>query len=128
MADLVGTSTVTANLTTMVTEIERFYEASLPIAMSLFSDADLLSRHREAVRARGAGPEVITARMAEYLRGEQEAGRVSRAVGGRRGAGADRRLHAACVPELCRPAGRGSDLAGFAEAVVTAAMHGLVPA
>lgn len=129
MADLVGTATVTANLTAMVTEIERFYQASLPIAMSLFSDADLLGRHRDAVRARGAGPEVVTARMAEYLRGEQAAGRVSRAVSAE---GAALALVGACMQHAflrCfNGPGTGGDIAGFAEGVVTTAMRGLAPA
>ena len=126
---LVGTATVRANLTTMVTEIELFYEASLPIGMSLFSDADLLARQRDAVRARGAGPEVISARVAAYLRGEQEAGRVSGAAPAE---GAALALVGACMQRAFLNCfnGRHGDggLAEFAQAVVTAAMHGLSPA
>lgn len=53
-------------------------DATLPIAMSLFLDADLLAREAEALRARG-GPELglIIQRVADYLRGEQATGRVS---------------------------------------------------
>jgi AcrR family transcriptional regulator len=128
---LVGAGTVTANLTTMVSEIELFYETSLPIAMSLFSDADLLARHREVVRARGAGPEVITARVAAYLRAEQEAGRVSRDVSAE---GAALALVGACMHQAflnCfngRSADADADRAEFAQAVVTAAVRGLGPA
>ena len=126
---LVGTATVAANLITMVTEIELFYEASLPIGMSLFSDTDLLARQREAVQARGAGPEVISARVAAYLRGEQRAGRVSQAVPAE---GAALALVGACMQQAflnCFNSRQADgDLAEFARAVVTAAMHGLSPA
>jgi AcrR family transcriptional regulator len=124
---LVGTGTVTGNLTTMVMEIERFYEASLPIAMSLFSDITLLGRHREALRARGAGPETIVRYVAGYLRGEQSAGRISRAPSAD---GAAMSLVGACMHRafLRRYHDQSQsedDLARFADGVVTAAMHGL---
>jgi hypothetical protein len=46
--------------------------------MSLFSDADLLTREAEALRARGGpGPGLIIQRVGDYLRGEQATGRVS---------------------------------------------------
>lgn len=76
IAALVGTASVKQNLGTMVEEIEHFYEASLPLAMSLFSDVALLAKHREALRSRGAGPEVVVERVTEYLRAEQNIGRV----------------------------------------------------
>jgi AcrR family transcriptional regulator len=74
---LAGASTVADNLLAIVTEVEAFYEASFPIAMSLFSDTELLARQRDAVHARGAGPEVITEGVARYLRAEQARGRVA---------------------------------------------------
>jgi AcrR family transcriptional regulator len=77
VAGLVGKNSVKENLTAMIAEIERFYEASLPLGMSLFSDVELLARETEALRARGAGPGVLAQRVVEYLRGEQAGGRVS---------------------------------------------------
>jgi AcrR family transcriptional regulator len=131
LAGLVGTGTVTGNLIMMITEIERFYELSLPIAMSLFSDADLLARHREAVRARGAGPEVITERVAEYLRAEQRAGRVSEAV---RAEAAALALVGACLQRAFLRCFNGAasgeqddDLAAFAAAAAAVVMQGLTP-
>jgi AcrR family transcriptional regulator len=132
LADLVGKNTVAANLTAMVTEITRFYQASLPIAMSLFSDTDLLARHREAVRARSAGPEIIVSRVAGYLRGEQAAGRISAAVPAD---GAAASLVGACMHEAFLRCFSGlapgreddGDLAGFAQEVVAAAIAGLSP-
>ena len=76
LSHLVGKNSLVENLQTMVVEIERFYEASLPIAMSLFSDVDLLAKHRTAVLAHGGRPDVIVVRVEEYLRAEQDIGRV----------------------------------------------------
>jgi len=64
------------NLRTIAREVTRFYEESLPIAMSLFSDAKLLAQHRDSVRAKHAGPEALIGRVAAYLRAEQAHGRV----------------------------------------------------
>jgi AcrR family transcriptional regulator len=77
ISHLVGRGSVAENLRTMGIEIERFYEASLPIAMSVFSDANLLARQRKAVHERGAGPEIIINRVAAYLTAEQVGGRIS---------------------------------------------------
>jgi AcrR family transcriptional regulator len=76
ISHLVGMGNVAENLHTMGIEIERFYAASLPIAMSVFSDANLLARQRKAVHEREAGPEIIINRVADYLRAEQAGGRI----------------------------------------------------
>ncbi len=76
ISHLVAKGSVAENLRTMGIEIERFYETSLPIAMSVFSDVNLLARQRKAVHERGAGPEIIIDRVAAYLRAEQAGGRV----------------------------------------------------
>jgi AcrR family transcriptional regulator len=78
VAALVGKDSVQENLTAMLIEIEQLFDASLPIAMAVFSDPGLLAREAEAINARGGpGPGFIIARVGEYLRGEQAAGRVS---------------------------------------------------
>lgn len=126
---LVGQDSVASNLTMMAAEIERFYEASLPIAMSLFSDVDLLTRQRETVYERGAGPEVIVHRVAGYLRGEQAAGRVGAAAPVD---GAATSLVGACMHHAflrcfnARPPD-DADLSAFAGSVVAAILPGLRP-
>jgi AcrR family transcriptional regulator len=77
ISHLVGRGNVAENLRSMGIEIERFYAASLPIAMSVFSDVNLLARQRKAVHERGAGPEIIIKRVADYLRAEQAGGRIN---------------------------------------------------
>jgi AcrR family transcriptional regulator len=74
--EIVGTGELSENLHTVADEVVRFYEESLPIAMSLFSDARLLARHRRSVRAKHMGPEALIDRVAAYLRAEQAYGRV----------------------------------------------------
>jgi AcrR family transcriptional regulator len=74
--DVAGTGELEANLRAIAREVTRFYEESLPIAMSLFSDTQWLAQHRESVRAKQAGPEAVIERVTAYLRAEQALGRV----------------------------------------------------
>lgn len=53
-----------------------FYEASMPIAGSVFAEPELLARHRAALRARNAGPSKPVATLAEFLRRQQETGAI----------------------------------------------------
>ena len=76
IAGMVGSDTVAGNLSATALELERFFRAVLPIAMSLFSDRELLARHRDAVHARGGGPEVLERSVRDYLAAEQAIGRV----------------------------------------------------
>ncbi len=73
----VGRDTVASNLVTIVTEAALFYSESFPIAASLFSDTELLTRHRVGVRSRGAGPESLAAAVVDYTSAEQREGRVA---------------------------------------------------
>lgn len=66
-----------AGLRQLAAELLSFYLESFPIAASVFSDPDLLTRHREAVRERGAGPHLLVEGVAAYLSAEQRAGRVA---------------------------------------------------
>jgi AcrR family transcriptional regulator len=132
VADLVGKNTVRENLTAMVAEIERFYEVSLPIGLSLFSDVELLARETEALRERGAGPGVLLERVVEYLRGEQTRGRVGTSAPVDAAAIA---LTGACMHhaflgafnERGLGAEREEDLRAFADGIVAAILPGISP-
>jgi AcrR family transcriptional regulator len=77
VTDRVGKNTVAENLTAMLVQIEFLFDESLPIAMSLFSDVELLARETEALQARGGpGPGILIQQVGKYLRAEQTAGRV----------------------------------------------------
>lgn len=77
LADQVGGESVGQVLRRAGTQALEFYLASFPISASVFADAGLLTRHRDAVLARGSGPAGVVTAVAEYLRAEQSAGRVS---------------------------------------------------
>lgn len=72
----VGTGTVGANLARLVSGLLDFYVDSFPISASIFSSSTLLARHREAMAAHGAGPQIPQRRLQAYLEAEREAGRV----------------------------------------------------
>ncbi len=53
-----------------------FYGEAVPMGASFFAAPELLARHRELLRQRGAGPQKANELAAAYLRGEQRLGRV----------------------------------------------------
>jgi AcrR family transcriptional regulator len=133
VSDLVGQNSVQENLTAMVVEIERLFDTSLPIAMSLFSDAELLAREAEAVHARGGlGPGIVIQRLGDYLRGEQAGGRVSATapVDAAATALVGACMHHAFVGSFS-DRGRGGDreraFAALADGVVAAVLYGICP-
>ncbi len=133
-ASLAGTGTVAGNLHQIAVEMTGFYQTVLPIAMSIFSDSDLLARHRDAVRARGPGPEAISDGVRAYLAAEQAAGRVGPAapVDGTAMALAGACMHQAFLwcfdGEAGVPAARGSARAdAFAAGAVAAILPALCP-
>ncbi len=75
-----GLSTVQEALRRVVAEILAFYLESFPIAASVFSDPDLLARHRAVQSERGKGPQQVVHAVAAYLAAEQAAGRVGAEV------------------------------------------------
>ena len=71
-----GSDTVRAVLTEVAQAALEFYDESVPMGGSIFADPDLLTRHRELLKERGAGPQRANELLAAYLRAEQELGRV----------------------------------------------------
>ena|SRR5690625_939260 len=74
--DWPGTRTVTANLEYLVVDLLEFYEQGFPIAASIFGDTELLTAHREAMAARGAGPHGPSTILMHYLDDEVQLGRL----------------------------------------------------
>lgn len=131
-AGFVGKNSVRENLTAMLIEIAQLFDASLPIAMSVFSDPELLARDAEAIQARGGpGPGFIIQRISEYLQGEQAAGRVSTTapVGAAATALVGACMHHAFSSFYDHRHGedRDKDFAALADSVVTAILHGVCP-
>lgn len=63
-------------LVDIAVEATLFYEGSFAINASLFAEAALLRRHREAMQALGTGPHLPLQDLAGFLRAEQARGRV----------------------------------------------------
>lgn len=80
LAEHAGPGTAPAGLRRLSAEVLSFYLESFPIAASIFSDPELLTRHREALGERGAGPHRVVEGVAAYLAAEQQAGRVAATV------------------------------------------------
>ena len=76
----VGESTVRENLRELARSALTFYETSIPMGASFFSEPELLRLHRAELRERGAGPQRANELLALYLRAEQEHGRLSAAL------------------------------------------------
>jgi AcrR family transcriptional regulator len=72
----VGTETVAAVLSRVSASALEFYGEAIPMGASFFADPELLSRHRQLLQQRGAGPQRANEAVAAYLRAEQELGRV----------------------------------------------------
>jgi AcrR family transcriptional regulator len=72
----VGTATVRDVLTEVAHSALDFYGEAIPMGASFFADPELLARHRELLKERGAGPQRANEAVAAYLRAEQGLGRV----------------------------------------------------
>jgi AcrR family transcriptional regulator len=71
-----GSGSVRSVLTEVARAALEFYDESVPMGGSIFADPDLLTRHRELLKERGAGPQRANELLAAYLRAEQGLGRV----------------------------------------------------
>ena len=72
----VGRGTLRETLEETASTALVFYGEIVPMAASIFSDPGLLARHREGIRARGAGPRMVNEALAAYLDAEKRLGRV----------------------------------------------------
>lgn len=75
--DQFGQGIPTAGLCQLTTEVLSFYLESFPIAASVFSDPALLTRHRQDLAERGAGPHRLVEGVAAYLATLWRAGRLA---------------------------------------------------
>jgi AcrR family transcriptional regulator len=73
-----GRGTVRGNLEEVSSAALAFYDKSVPMAASVFSQPELLARHQEGVRKRNRGPHKANEGVAAYLHAEQLLGRVRR--------------------------------------------------
>lgn len=71
-----GTATVEANLASIARSAIAFYQKALPLLGGLLAEHTRLRTHREQMSKLGAGPGQAIDVIAEYLRAEQDSGRV----------------------------------------------------
>lgn len=71
-----GAETLSGKLEATVRQVTAFYRESFAIGASLFSDTELLKRHRDAVMTQGVGPALLPAAISRFLRLEQQKGNV----------------------------------------------------
>jgi AcrR family transcriptional regulator len=71
-----GQETVQGILGQVATAALAFYGKSVPISASIFSEPELLARHRQEIGRRDAGPQKANEAVAAYLEAEQRLGRV----------------------------------------------------
>ncbi|WP_370414383.1 TetR/AcrR family transcriptional regulator [Streptomyces fradiae] len=84
LGDLLGTlavdpkgRTVEENLVEIARRAALFYEQTFPMAASLYAEPQLKARHEEIMRGLGRGPHMPIEGLAEYLRAEQQHGRIA---------------------------------------------------
>ena len=72
-----GAGSVVRNLEEIALAAIIFSNKLIPLAASLFADADLLARHRQALLQSGRGPKDVFDVTAAYVAGEQRLGRIN---------------------------------------------------
>jgi len=88
-----GAGAVRDTLTELAAAAIVFYRDGFPMFASVFSDPAILSAHRDQLRAQNLGPHRAVDGLVEYLRAEQDLGRIS--------AGADLEAIAALLLGAC---------------------------
>ena len=125
----VGRGTVRETLEEVARNALAYYGEIVPMAASIFSEPALLARHREGLRKRGAGPQMINETLTSYLEAEKRIGRVRE--------DADAKAAAALVLGACYQRAffrsyLGEDVpakgeGGFVESIVQTLMPSLSP-
>jgi hypothetical protein len=69
---------VRRNLEEIALAIIQFSDKLIPLAAALFSDAELLARHRQVLNETGRGPKDAFDLIAAYVSDEQKLGRINR--------------------------------------------------
>jgi AcrR family transcriptional regulator len=130
LPDLAGTGDVRAHLEEVAGASLVFYRGILPMAAGVTANRELLEQQRRAFKQTGTGPALIIRSLAEFVRREQEAGRIKSDPSPEHVA---RALLGACFMQayleffLGDEAAMGDD-AGFAKETVAALFEGLNPA
>ena len=74
----VGHRTMRANFEEILRVALAFYDEAVPLATALFAEPELLARHQQRLRSKNVGPHRAVETLAEYVRAEQQLGRLNR--------------------------------------------------
>lgn len=80
LADAAGRSTPQRNLEKALEGIFLFHQRVTPMVAGLFAEPHLLARYRKSLARSAKGPHRAISRLADYIRREQELGRISSRV------------------------------------------------
>jgi len=124
-----GTGTVEANLEEVAQAALPFHRAILPMACGIMTEYELLQRRRQEFRETGTGPLRALSDIEEYLRREQQLGRIAGTASPEHAA---RILMETCFGEafLQEMVGGGAQAkadALFAREIVRTLMEGIAP-
>ncbi|WP_094275720.1 TetR/AcrR family transcriptional regulator [Rhodococcus sp. OK302] len=125
-----GDANLESRLVATIEQITVFYRQTFAIGASLFSDAELLARHRDAVMAQGAGPALLPAAVARFLQNEQRNGTI---VAGAPINGAASSIAGACylrafLEQFYGPEHFQEPMADFAASIVSTVLPALITA
>ena len=80
LKESVGRSSPQENLVEALGGIFKFHERVVPGAAGLFAEPELLAAYRNSLRRQGKGPHLSMRVLEEYIRSEQELGRIASRV------------------------------------------------
>jgi AcrR family transcriptional regulator len=75
-----GTATVRENLAAIALGTINYYERIVPMGASFLGDTELLAQLRKAIQQINGNPQNVNERVANYIREEQQLGRIEKSV------------------------------------------------
>lgn len=77
LQESVGHGSAQGNLVQALDGIFKFHQRVIPASAGLFADPDLLAAYRNSLKRQGKGPHLSMRVLAEYVRSEQQLGRIA---------------------------------------------------
>lgn len=77
LKESVGRGSAQQNLLQALSGIFRFHQGVVPRTAGLFAEPDLLAAYRNSLKRQGKGPHLSIRALEEYIRSEQELGRIA---------------------------------------------------
>jgi AcrR family transcriptional regulator len=78
LEESVGRATPERNLHNALRAVSEFHHRVTPVLCALFAEPELLAAYRKSLNAEGKGPQRAIGRLRDYIRAEQDLGRLSK--------------------------------------------------